>query len=369
MEFNPKRTIHKNNMARKITMDMLIPYEKHISKYIFEPYSGGAKFQNGDTIMARITPCLENGKHAFVSCLNHGEIAYGSTEYFVLCGKEGVSDNDFVYYLTHTPLFKDTAIKSMVGSSGRQRAQIDVLQNLEMLVPASLTEQKRIAAILSSLDAKIENNNRINRNLEAQAQALFKSWFVDFEPFGGVMPEDWKKGNLLDVADLFDHKRIPLSGMQRDRMEKIYPYYGATSVMDYVDNYLYDGIYLLMGEDGSVMTDEGFPFLQYVEGKFWCNNHAHIMQGKNGYTTEMLYCLLNRTNVSGIVTGAVQGKISQASMKKIPVVLPPAKVCADMSGKLAPYFDEIRSLRQESQRLAALRDTLLQKLMKGEIEV
>ena len=88
MEFNPKRTIHKNNMARKITMDMLIPYEKHISKYIFEPYSGGAKFQNGDTIMARITPCLENGKHAFVSCLNHGEIAYGSTEYFVLCGKE-----------------------------------------------------------------------------------------------------------------------------------------------------------------------------------------------------------------------------------------------------------------------------------------
>ena len=280
-----------------------------------------------------------------------------------------MSDNDFVYYLTHTPLFKDTAIKSMVGSSGRQRAQIDVLQNLEMLVPASLTEQKRIAAILSSLDAKIENNNRINRNLEAQAQALFKSWFVDFEPFGGVMPEDWKKGNLLDVADLFDHKRIPLSGMQRDRMEKIYPYYGATSVMDYVDNYLYDGIYLLMGEDGSVMTDEGFPFLQYVEGKFWCNNHAHIMQGKNGYTTEMLYCLLNRTNVSGIVTGAVQGKISQASMKKIPVVLPPAKVCADMSGKLAPYFDEIRSLRQESQRLAALRDTLLQKLMKGEIEV
>ena len=137
--------------------------------------------------------------------------------------------------------------------------------------------------------------------------------------------------------------------------------------MDYVDNYLYDGIYLLMGEDGSVMTDEGFPFLQYVEGKFWCNNHAHIMQGKNGYTTEMLYCLLNRTNVSGIVTGAVQGKISQASLKKIPVVLPPAKVCADMSGKLAPYFDEIRSLRQESARLAALRDTLLPKLMKGEI--
>ena len=174
---------------------------------------------------------------------------------------------------------------------------------------------------------------------------------------------------LTDAFMIRDDLRKPLNDAVRSSMHtgELYPYYGATSVMDYVDNYLYDGLYLLMGEDGSVMTDEGFPFLQYVEGKFWCNNHAHIMQGKNGYTTEMLYCLLNRTNVSGIVTGAVQGKISQASMKKIPVVLPPAKICADMSGKLAPYFDEIRSLRQESQRLAALRDTLLPKLMKGEI--
>lgn len=277
-----------------------------------------------------------------------------------------IDDIDFIYlYFYMKALFEPQYMGGTRGSSIPYIVRGD-LSNFEISLPP-LETQRRIAVILSSLDDKIENNNRINANLEAQAQALFKSWFVDFEPWGGVMPEDWKKGNLLDVADLFDHKRIPLSGMQRDRMEKIYPYYGATSVMDYVDNYLYDGIYLLMGEDGSVMTDEGFPFLQYVEGKFWCNNHAHIMQGKNGYTTEMLYCLLNRTNVSGIVTGAVQGKISQASMKKIPVVLPPAKVCADMSGKLAPYFDEIRSLRQESQRLAALRDTLLPKLMRGEI--
>lgn len=132
-------------------------------------------------------------------------------------------------------------------------------------------------------------NKRINDNLEQQAQALFKSWFVDFEPFKngkfveseiGMIPEGWKVGNLLDVAELSDSKRKPLSAMERSNMNKVYPYYGATSIMDYVDDYLFDGIYLLMGEDGSVMTENGFPYLQYVSGKFWVNNHAHIMQGK-----------------------------------------------------------------------------------------
>ena len=126
-----------------------------------------------------------------------------------------------------------------------------------------------------------------------------------------LIPKGWRVGNLLDVAELYDSKRKPLSGMQRSAMKKIYPYYGATSIMDYVDNYIFDGIYLLMGEDGSVVTDEGYPYLQYVSGKFWPNNHAHVMQGKNGYSTEMLHCFLLKKNISEIVTGAVQAKISQ----------------------------------------------------------
>lgn len=164
-----------------------------------------------------------------------------------------------------------------------------------------LDEQRRIAGILGSLDDKIELNRRINANLEAQAQALFRSWFVDFEPFRdgpfvdsqlGKIPQGWKVGNLLDIAELFDYKRKPLSSREREKMQKIYPYYGATSIMDFVDNYIFDGIYLLMGEDGSVANAHGYPYLQYVFGKFWPNNHAHVMQGKNGYTTEMLHCLL-----------------------------------------------------------------------------
>lgn len=163
MAFNPTVKLKKATIARKVTMDLLEPHCRDIHQWTVEPYSGGAKFQNGDTIMARITPCLENGKHAFVSFLENDEVAYGSTEYFVMRGIDGVSDNLFVYYLSHSDLFKNTAIKSMVGSSGRQRAQVDTLKNLVMLLPG-IEEQKLIAKALSSLEDKIDLNRRINDN-------------------------------------------------------------------------------------------------------------------------------------------------------------------------------------------------------------
>ena len=164
IHFNPTITLKKGTVARKIAMDNLIPHSRKIYSWSIEPYSGGAKFQNGDTIMARITPCLENGKHSYVSILDEGEIAYGSTEYIVMRGINGISNNLFVYYLSQYSKFKNAAVKSMVGSSGRQRAQVDVLKNLAFNLPG-LTEQKRIADFLSSLDDKIELNRQINDNL------------------------------------------------------------------------------------------------------------------------------------------------------------------------------------------------------------
>ena len=112
-----------------------------------------------------------------------------------------------------------------------------------------------------------------NHNLEAQAKAIYINHF----PYGvdDNLPEGWRKGKLGEIIELHDSKRIPLSGNERAKMEKIYPYYGAASLMDYVNNYLFDGIFLLLGEDGTVITEDGFPMLQYVWGKFWVNNHAH----------------------------------------------------------------------------------------------
>lgn len=229
-------------------------------------------------------------------------------------------------------------------------------------------DQKRIAAVLSALDSKIECNKKINDNLLRQAQALYKNRFIDLKPFNGKMPPDWQLGTVSEIIELHDSKRIPLSSRERANLTKIYPYYGATSVMDYVDRYLFDGIYLLLGEDGTVVDDKGFPILQYVEGKFWVNNHAHIITGKNGFTVETLYLLFSLTNVRSIVTGAVQPKISQANLNNVSVVIPSKVELSTFNSIVQPIFSQIRNLRAESDRLTSTRDILLPRLMSGEID-
>ncbi len=367
-EFNPRESLPKGTMAKKIGMDKLQPFCRDIPEFTWEPYSGGTKFRNDDTIMARITPCLENGKTAKVTILDKDEVGFGSTEYIVFRAKKGVADPDYLYYLILSPTVREPAIKSMVGSSGRQRVQTDVVERLEIAVPP-IDEQQKIAGILRALDDKIALNNEINENLLQQAQALYKNRFVDMQPFNGEMPADWHLGTVSEIIELHDSKRIPLSSRERAELDKVYPYYGATSVMDYVDRYLFDGIYLLLGEDGTVVDSKGFPILQYVEGKFWVNNHAHIITGKNGFAVESLYLLFSLTNVQSIVTGAVQPKISQANLNKVPVIIPTEAELSAFDAIIQPIFAQIRNLRAENDRLAATRDIMIPKLMSGELDV
>ena len=166
VEFNPRLSIKKGTMATKVGMDKLQPFTKKIPATEQAEFAGGSKFCNGDTIMARITPCLENGKTAFVDVLAEGEVAFGSTEFIVMRAKAGVSDPQFVYYLATSPAFRNVAIKSMVGSSGRHRVQQSVLDELELTLPP-LEEQKKIGDFLAALDQKIAQNNQINDNLAA----------------------------------------------------------------------------------------------------------------------------------------------------------------------------------------------------------
>lgn len=367
-DFNPRETIKKGAVAKKISMDVLRPFYRDIPYYVEECFSSGTKFRNGDTIMARITPCLENGKTAQVSILNDGEVGFGSTEYIVFRAKEGTANKDYLYYLVCSPEVRETAIKSMVGSSGRQRVQTDVVKNLEIDVPP-LVDQEKIGLFLKSFDDKIALNDKINKNLLEQVTALYKYRFIELQPFNGTMPDDWHLGTVSEIIELHDSKRIPLSSRERADLAKIYPYYGATSVMDYVDRYLFDGIYLLLGEDGTVVDSKGFPILQYVEGKFWVNNHAHIITGRNGFSVELLYLLFSLTSVQSIVTGAVQPKISQANLNKVPVIIPSEAELKAFDATIQPIFTQIRNLRAENDRLATTRDTLLPKLMSGELDV
>lgn len=161
---NPRESIGKGVVAKKVPMDRLQPFCRDIPEFVLEEYKGGTKFKNDDTIMARITPCLENGKIAKVSILSNDEIGFGSTEYIVFRAIDGVSDADFLYYLICSPLVRNPAIKSMVGSSGRQRVQTDVVANLGIELPP-LEKQRKIGELLKTFDDKIKLNNEINNNL------------------------------------------------------------------------------------------------------------------------------------------------------------------------------------------------------------
>ena len=286
-----------------------------------------------------------------------------------------IDDKYFFYYLNQDHFFDYV----MGGSKGTKMPRGDKQQILmySFKYPEK-EEQKAIAATLSCLDDKIELNNRINKTLEEMAQAIFKSWFIDFEPFQdgefedselGRIPKGWRVGTLGECIELFDSKRIPLSSRQRESMRKIYPYYGAASLMDYVDDFIFDGIYILLGEDGTVIDDNGYPILQYVWGKFWVNNHAHILKGKNGFTEESIYMLLKNTSVQGIVTGAVQPKINQANLKSLKVLIPSHETLKKYNHLLEPIFAEKRRGFEEKQALISIRDSLLPKLMSGEIRV
>mgnify|MGYP000790757219 FL=1 len=261
----------------------------------------------------------------------------------------GEVENEFIFYWL---LSQKDYLMAKVGVTGigAGKFDLDFLQKLMIPIPSE-RERKSIVGFASSISEKIRCNAKVNDNLLWQAQALYKDRFIDLKPFNGKMPPDWQLGTVSEIIELHDSKRIPLSSRERANLTKIYPYYGATSVMDYVDRYLFDGIYLLLGEDGTVVDDKGFPILQYVEGKFWVNNHAHIITGKNGFTVETLYLLFSLTNVRSIVTGAVQPKISQANLNNVSVVIPSKAELSTFNSIVQPIFSQIRNLRAESLSL------------------
>ena len=341
------------NIENYISTENMLPNKGGITSPSNIPSGSAIAYQLGDVLISNIRPYFQKIWQANCD---------GACSADVLCIRANEKANSkYLYYLLSQQKFFDYVMSGAKGCKMPRGDKSQIMQWQLSLPP--LAEQKRIADILSAIDDKIELNRRINANLEQQAQTLYKKWFVTVEK------DNWEEKRLGDIIELYDSQRRPLSGQQRANMDKIYPYYGAASLMDYVDNYLFDGIYLLLGEDGTVSDSEGFPMLQYVWGKFWVNNHAHILQGKNGYTTESLYILLKQTNVSSIITGAVQPKISQANLKSIPIKLPPIELLSNYNKIIKPLFEEIRNNSTQINQLSTLRDTLLPKLMSGEINV
>ena len=372
IEFNPRMSIKKGTIATKVAMDKLQPFTKKIPDSEKASFSGGSKFRNGDTIMARITPCLENGKTAFVDILGKAEVAFGSTEFIVMRAREGISDPQFIYYLATSPWFRNIAIKSMVGSSGRQRVQQSVLDDLVLNVPP-LEEQKKISSFLCVLDQKIALNNEINDNLLGQMQALYRSWFVDFLPFGGSKPRTWTETDIYSLANIiygapFKSKQFNTDGVGtpiiriRDLKDQQFATY-TTEI--HPKGYLLQPGDIVVGMDG-----EFRPYIWGNDGA-WLNQRVCVFENKRPNGKAFLYFtikpLLYGIEQTQVATTVIH--IGKKDFDAFEITLPDASTLDDFDALTTPMMRVIVSNCFENKRLAALRDILLPKLMSGEIDV
>ena len=265
------------------------------------------------------------------------------------------ANSEFVYYWLQEMYSAGRTWGYQNRSTGLSNFQYKVFADSELLPDLPIEVQSKIASVLSAFEKKIRENNRQNGYLLELAMVRFES----------ALEAESKTVRFDDIVALEDSKRVPLNSRDRETRKGPYPYYGATSVMDHINDYLFDEIRVLLGEDGTVIDSEGRPILQYVWGKYWVNNHAHILAPSGEYSLEAIYIALRRTAINHIVTGAVQMKISQRNLKSLELEMPSPKSI----GYLQDLFAAYRINQDESAKLAGLRDALLPKLMSGEIDV
>ena len=280
----------------------------------------------------------------------------------------------FIFYQLQQPDVIGWVENHAVGST-MLNLNTTILSNIPLVLP-KLEIQNKISDILSAYDDLIENNQKQIKLLEEAVQRLYKEWFVDLRfpgyestPIIDGVPEGWKMDKLEEIIIYHDKRRKPLSSLERDTFKGEYRYFGAAGILDYVADYLFDGTYLLFGEDGTVITDQQTPVLQYVTGKFWVNNHAHVLTGKSYYTTEYLYMMFKNMKVSDIVTGVAQPKISQARLSGKKILVPEAKIVIAFQEKVENIFKCILNLEKKNELAKEARDRLIPKLMSGELEV
>jgi type I restriction enzyme, S subunit len=372
-EINPTESLRKGTLAKKIPMDALQPFTKKIPKFEIENYNGGVKFRNGDTLVARITPSLENGKTSYVDVLDDNEIGFGSTEFIVLREKKNESDKHFLYYLAMSTEFRELAIKSMTGSSGRQRVQNEVVFGHEFLIPP-LEEQKAIAEVLSSLDDKIDLLHRQNRTLESLAQTLFRQWFIE------EAKDEWEVGTLNDIVEFNPSYKLKqgdlatylaMENVQTDRSSASYWYKReVASGAKFMNNDT------LLARITPSLENGKTAFVDFLENGevAWGSTEFIVMRMKSGFHPFVSYLIAKnqdfRDFAIGNMTGSTGRQRAQAEdLKKYEIVIPPFDEIQKLNELLEPIPPKIKANWQQIQTLEKLRDTLLPKLLSGQVRV
>lgn len=376
IEFNPKEQIPKGVITTEVSMANIEPFTKHISNKTKSMYRGGMKFRNGDTIVARITPCLENGKTAYVDILKEDEVGFGSTEYIVLRAIPNKTVPEFIYYLARSDKFREKAISLMTGTSGRQRVQTDALMQEEFDFP-SICDQKKIATVLSLLDEKIRCNNRTNDNLHDMAEILFREVYKKghngkLERFlsnieSGARP----KGGAESAG-------VPSIGAEKIERFGIYDYSSEKYISKDFYNKMKRGRIkngdVLLYKDGaytgkSSMVLDGFPHKEAA-----VNEHVFILNTENNFAQFYLYFCINiaenREKLHTLASGkAAQPGLNQSELGSIDIMIPDRNSILDFENSISPIMHQIASNAQENRRLTKLRDTLLPELLNGKIDI
>lgn len=402
IEFNPTETLKKGTVSKKIPMDKLGVFSKYINSFDIEKYNGGMKFRNGDTLLARITPCLENGKTSKVTILDEEEVGFGSTEYIVMRSKKNISDEDFIFYLAISPKFREIAIKSMTGTSGRQRVQLDVVKNTEMLIP-SYEEQIKIGKVLSSIDKRIELNNQINDNLQKLVNCLYIKYFVNFDGYIGeykdtdlgMIPEifnvdtlgnvitfsngyGWNSKDMLDVGSEDTYKVFKMGniniggGINKSKTKSWIEKDKTSNLEQYITK---KGDILMCMTD---MKNSGNPLLGHTalidkDDEFVINQRVGIIRCNKGLEYSYIYTMSNLkyfiNDIRSRANSGVQVNLTTKGICDTLVLVPDDNTLNKFQQVAEPLYEKIFNNNNENETLEQLRDTLLPKLMNGEIDL
>ena len=376
---NPRVKLTKGELYPVIDIDKITVGRKYVSNKTFITFAGqsGCKFENGDTLMARITPCLENGKMAVAKIASKG---LGSTELFVFRSKDGVTDEEFVYYLLKQQYIRNLAANSMTGASGRQRADLKFIKRIKIQLP-NLDVQHCIASILSTYDTLIENNTKRIRLLEKMAENLYKEWFVRFRFPGhenvemeNGLPKGWKMTNLFDVADVTygfaiksnkfcDNAELNPVVRIRDIQENHTNTYTDEQCED---KYLIGKNAILIGMDGI------FHMCLWNGERAYMNQRVVMLNSKEKGVCNYLLYLAIRPQIKyweQVISGTTVAHLGDKHLRKVKVLLPEKAILEKANSIISRAMDEKNILQHQNSLLARQRDLLLPRLMSGKLEV
>lgn len=281
-------------------------------------------------------------------------------------------------FLFYALLNSRADLVSRAHGAAQQNLSQERIRQFKLWVP-EVRIQHRISRVLGALDDLIENERRRVQLVEKMAEAIFREWFVNFRypdhgestmldsPLGPI-PEGWAIKALGEISNNFDRLRKPLSRTVRAQRSGPFPYFGAAKLIDWIDDWIFDGEYLLFAEDGTVQTSNGFPVLQLVDRRFWANNHTHILRGTE-VSTQYLYLACARLPISGHITGVAQPKITQANLNRLPILVAPLSINRRFDKIVSTMFSHRNSLMNSVETLEAIRILLLPKLVTGQIDV